>query len=70
MAASDHEWRLAEKPSKRDVARSRDLLLALDADHRLNSIDEFAGNPDYLRVDNTDLSPADTAALVMAHFGL
>ncbi|GIM95234.1 AAA family ATPase [Paractinoplanes toevensis] len=70
LRRNEHEWRLAEKPSKRDVATSRDLLLALDADHRLNSIDEFAGNPDYLRVDNTDLSPAAVAELVIAHFGL
>ncbi|GAA2646922.1 DEAD/DEAH box helicase family protein [Paractinoplanes durhamensis] len=70
LRRNEHEWRLAEKPSKRDVTRSRELLLELDAGHRLNSTDEFTGNPDYLRVDNTDLPPAETAERVITHFEL
>lgn len=62
--------RLAEKPSKRDVVGSRRLLLELDASHRLNSAGEFDHRTDYLRVDNTHMSPDEVAERVVAHFGL
>ena len=62
--------RLAEKPSKRDLDRSRELLLEMDAAYQLNSTTEFDGRDDYLRVDNTDLSPAEVAERVVRHFSL
>jgi hypothetical protein len=64
------EFGLAEKPSKRDTDWSRQLLLDLDRDYRLNSTTEFDGVTDYLRVDNTALAPADVAERVIAHFKL
>jgi hypothetical protein len=70
LRRNEHEWRLSHKPSKRNVERSRELLLKHDAEHRFRSADEFAGNPDHLRVDNTERSPAEVAELVIAHFGL
>jgi hypothetical protein len=70
LRRNEHEWRLAEKPSKRDIPASRERLLHLDAEHRFNSTDEFAGNPDYLRLDNTHLTPAEAAEQVIAHFAL
>lgn len=62
--------RLAEKPSKRDLEWSRRNLLELDSRYRLNSIDEFAGHPDYLRIDNTARTPGEVADAVIARFGL
>src|SRR5215469_13983520 len=53
--------RLAQKPSKRDRATSDERLVALDAAHKLNSTDEFAGAERYVRIDNTNLSPAAAA---------
>ncbi|GAA0557123.1 AAA family ATPase [Paractinoplanes ferrugineus] len=70
LRRNEHEWRLSQKPSKRDLTRSRELLLRHDAEHRFNSTDEFAGNPDHLRVDNTTRTPAEVAELVITHFGL
>ncbi|MEU8664556.1 hypothetical protein, partial [Actinoplanes philippinensis] len=64
------ETRLAEKPSKRDQAFARRNLLDLDRDHRLSSDGRFDGRADYLRIDNTHLSPAEVATRVIAHFGL
>jgi hypothetical protein len=61
--------RLAEKPSKRNLEHSRRILLELDEHHRLNSDGEFDG-PDYLRVDNTDLTPDQVATLVIERFGI
>lgn len=62
--------RLAEKPSKRDLAASRQHLLALDQDYRLQSQGRFDGRADYLLIDNTHLSAAQAAATVISHFGL
>ncbi|MEV4349100.1 AAA family ATPase [Actinoplanes sp. NPDC049596] len=64
------ESRLAEKPSKRDLDRSRELLLRADRDHRLNSDGEFTDNPAHVRVDSTHLTPAEVAALAIDRFGL
>ena len=64
------ETRLAEKPSKRDLAWSDRNLRELDAQYRLNSDTEFAGRDDHLLVDNTDLSPEEVARQVVDYFGL
>ena len=45
--------RLAQKPSKGDRAASLRRLVALDAAHKLNSTDEFAGAERHVRIDNT-----------------
>jgi hypothetical protein len=63
-------FRLAEKPSKRDIAESRRRLLSMDADYQLDSGARFAGRPDYMRVDNTTLSPSEVAEMVIARFDL
>lgn len=70
LRRNEGEFRLAEKPSKRDVEASRHHLLELDGRYRLNSAGEFDGRPDYLRVDNTHLTPGEVAGQVIAHFGL
>ena len=62
--------RLAEKPSKRDVTASRQNLLELDRQYVLSSGGRFDDSADYLRVDNTHLSPAQVATTVINHFGL
>lgn len=63
-------FRLAEKPSRRDVGASRRALLELDAKHRLNSDGQFDGREDYLRVENTNRSAQQVATQVIDHFGL
>lgn len=63
-------FRLAEKPSKRDLEASRRNLLELDTKYRLNSDGQFDGREDYLRIDNTNLSAQQVAAQVIDHFGL
>jgi hypothetical protein len=64
------ELRLAEKPFKRDLEKSRARLLDLDARYQLNSRDRFAGRADYLHIDNTELSPAQVADRVVQAFTL
>ena len=62
--------RLAEKPSKRDLAASQRNLLQLDATYRLSSNGEFDDRDDYLRIDNTNVTPEQAASRVIDHFGL
>jgi hypothetical protein len=64
------EFRLAEKPSKRDLAASRRRLLDDDARYQLNSRGRFDARADYLRLDNTALAAADVAERIIVHFEL
>jgi hypothetical protein len=70
LRRNETEFRLAQKPSKRDLKASRERLLHNDATHKLNSTDEFAARPDYLRIENTSLGPDAAAARIIEHFGL
>lgn len=63
-------FRLAEKPTKRDLEASRRHLLDVDARFRLNSAGELTGRPGYLRLDNAELSPEDAAERIVAAFAL
>jgi hypothetical protein len=70
LRRNETEFRLAEKPSKRDLARSRQYLLDAETKYQLNSAGRFEGRPDYLHIDNTSLSPEEVAERVIATFGL
>jgi len=64
------ENRLKHKASKRDVALSEQRLLREDANYRLVSREGEIDFPNYLRLDNTDLSPAEAAQKIREHFCL
>jgi hypothetical protein len=64
------EFRLAEKPSKRDLDASRRALLEADARWQLGSRGAHDGRPDWLRLDTTELPAADVAGRIIDHFGL
>jgi hypothetical protein len=70
LRRNETEFRLAEKPSKRDLAASRERLLEADAQYQMDSGGRFAGRPDWLRIDNTALSPEEVADRIIAHFAL
>jgi hypothetical protein len=70
LRRNETEFRLAQKPSKRDVALSRQRLLQHDAEYRLSSAGEFDVRADWLRIDNTALSAAEVAERIIAHFAL
>jgi hypothetical protein len=63
-------FRLAEKPSRRDLEASRRNLLELDEKYRLNSAGQFDGRDDYLRIDNTDVPAQQVAEQAIEHFRL
>lgn len=62
--------RLSAKPFKRDLSKSREQLLELDGKYQLNSRGELDAGANYVRIDNTDLSPDDVAERAIAAFGL
>jgi hypothetical protein len=70
LRRNETPFRLAEKPSKRDLATSRARLVDADARYRLTSGGAFDARPDWLRLDTTSLAAADVAEHVAAHFGL
>ncbi len=70
LRRNETEFRLAHKPSKRDLAASRNGLLDADVQYQLHSGGRFEGRADWLRIDNTALSPAEVADRIIAHFAL
>lgn len=62
------EFRLSQKPSKRNVTWSEHNLLDLDRQHKLNSTDEFTNHPNYLKLDTTVLSAQETANQIVTAF--
>jgi hypothetical protein len=60
---------LSAKPSKRDINASRRRLLAAEDDYQLDSKGAFPF-PEYLRIDNTELTPRVVAERIAAHFDL
>ena len=70
LRRNETEFRLAEKPFKRDLEQSRRQLLELDARYQLSSNGKFDGRPDYFRVDNTDLTAEEVAERVIERFEL
>ncbi|HJW48586.1 MAG TPA: AAA family ATPase [Candidatus Limnocylindria bacterium] len=69
LQRNETEFRLAEKPLKRNLVESRRLLISAD-DYQLDSGSRFEGRADYLRIDNTDLSPEDVADKIIRTFKL
>ena len=63
------EFRLAHKPSKRDIARSQQNLLDADERYKLNSRDDFFYQDNYLKINTTSLSAAETAKMIVDTFG-
>jgi len=69
LRRNETEFRLAEKPSKRNLAESRRQLISLDS-YQLESRGRFEGRADYLRIDNNELSPEDAAEKIIRTFDL
>ncbi len=70
LARNDTPERLAAKPSKRDVAASRERLVQAMDRHRLNSEPGEITDMNYLRINNTHVSAAVVARRIGDRFGL
>ena len=62
------ENRLKHKASKRNIEVSNARLIRDDMNYRCESLPGEIPFPNYLRIENADLSPEETAAKIKAHF--
>ena len=62
------DFRLAKKSSKRDTDRSEKNLLNTDQRYRMNSANDFFYAERHIKINNTDLSPEETAQKVIDRF--
>ncbi len=63
------ENRLKEKPSKRNVALSEQLIRHAEEKYRCVSEPGEIPYASYLRLDNTNLTPEQAAEIIVDHFG-
>jgi hypothetical protein len=63
------DFRLEHKPSKRNLARSTHNLIAADDRYKLNSTHDFFYPERHLKINNTSLSPTETARMIVDAFG-
>ncbi len=69
FARNRTENRLQEKPSKRNVELSEHLIRHAEEKYRCVSEPGEIPYANYLRLDNTDLSPEEAAEIIADHFG-
>ncbi len=70
LRRNETEFRLAEKPFKRDLAASRQRLLDDDARYQLSSRGAYDARDDWFRLETTGLTAAEAAERILARFGL
>ena len=64
------ENRLLHKPSKRNLEKSEERFRYLEGKYRLNSHDGELTMENYIKIDNTDLSPETVAEMIQQRFQL
>jgi hypothetical protein len=69
LERNETENRLAEKPSKRDVDRSRSHLVQAESEWQFRPEGDFPLEP-HLFIDNTSLTPEEAANRIIDHFDL
>lgn len=69
LRRNESEFRLEQKPSKRDIDRSRENLIHHEENYRLNSNGDFFYTENYLKIDNTRLSAEEAARRIVEKFG-
>ena len=62
--------RLEQKPSKRDTEWSTDDILKTMEKYRLNSSDGEITYENYIRINNTNLSPDEVSSMIIERFKL
>ena len=62
------ENRLQNKASKRDIETSNQRLIRDDQNYRCESLPGEIPFPNYLRIENAELSAVETAERIKSHF--
>ncbi len=70
LERNQSENRLQHKASKRDLAFSRERILGEDAKYRLESLPGEIPFENYMKLDNSDLSPQEAAGRIKTYFDL
>ncbi len=70
LRRNESEFRLSQKPPKRDVEKSRERLLEDDRKYKLNSDGDFFYEENYLKIDNTNLPADEVARMIVDEFSL
>lgn len=72
LERNKHSLRLDAKPSKRDTKWSAEQLVKMDKNYIMNSTEEhpFFFKENYLKIDNSKLSPEETAEQIIREFNL
>lgn len=68
LRRNETSLRLAAKHPKRDLARSRALLLEQDAKYRLNSNADFFYPDQHIKIENTRVEPGQVAEQIVSAF--
>ena len=64
------ENRLKNKASKRDIVLSQDRMIREETKYRLVSLDGEINFKNYIKIDNTNMEPAEVAAMIKKQFNL
>jgi hypothetical protein len=64
------EHRLNHKPSKRDLEFSKNRLIEDNENYRCDSLDGEITFDNYIKIDNSNMSPEVTAKMIKDHFEL
>lgn len=70
LKRNETENRLKNKASKRNLETSRNNILKHDEKYRLESYDGEITFENYIKIDNTNLSPEEAAQRIKERFGL
>ena len=68
LKRNESEFRLSQKPPKRDVEKSKENLLAQEK-YKLNTDGDFFYAENYLKINNTNLSAEEAAQIIAKKFG-
>lgn len=70
LKRNETENRLKNKASKRDLEASRERIIRQDEKYRLESYDGEITFENYIKIDNTNLEPAEVAKMIQERFSL
>ncbi len=68
LIRNKHEIRLLEKPSKRNIEVAESILFH-EQKYQLNTKDGEFHKPNFLKINNENLSPQEVAEIIVKHFG-
>lgn len=64
------ENRLLNKPTKRNIERSENMFKSIESNYRLNSHEGEISKTNYMKINNTNLSPGTVAQMIKEKFAL